>query len=80
MVCMKCRGGCGLCCGFVGGGEKVLKRLKLVVEEFVYVILEGEVFGGCEGCGVLVSFCLGGRKSCKELRKEKWYLWKVCWL
>lgn len=74
---MKRRGGRGPRRGPAGGGEKALKRLKLAVEEFVHATSEGEAPGGCEGRGAPVSFRPGGRKSRKELRKEKRHLRKA---
>nr|XP_003941889.2 LOW QUALITY PROTEIN: nucleolar MIF4G domain-containing protein 1 [Saimiri boliviensis boliviensis] len=74
---MKRRGCRGSRRGPGGGGEKVLKRLKLAVEEFVQATSEGEAPVSCEGRGAPVRFRPGGRKSRKELRKEKRHLRKA---
>ncbi|XP_008591544.1 PREDICTED: nucleolar MIF4G domain-containing protein 1-like [Galeopterus variegatus] len=74
---MKLRGGQGPRRGPGGGGEGSLKRLKLAVEEFVQATSEEKAPGGCEGRGGPVGFRPGGRKSRKELRKEKRHLKKA---
>ncbi|XP_037591874.1 nucleolar MIF4G domain-containing protein 1 [Cebus imitator] len=77
VVRMKRRGCRGSRRGPGGGGQKVLKRLKLAVEEFVQATSEGEAPGSCGGRGAPVRFRPGGRKSRKELRKEKRHLRKA---
>ncbi|XP_064223567.1 nucleolar MIF4G domain-containing protein 1 isoform X2 [Aotus nancymaae] len=77
VVRMKHRGCRGSRRGPGGGGEKVLKRLKLAVEEFVQATSEGEAPVSCRGRGAQVRFRPGGRKSRKELRKEKRHLRKA---
>ncbi|XP_009001011.1 nucleolar MIF4G domain-containing protein 1 isoform X2 [Callithrix jacchus] len=77
VVRMKRRGCRGSRRGPGGGGEKVLKRLKLAVEEFVQATSEGEAPVSCGGRGAPVRFRPGGRKSRKELRKEKRHLRKA---
>ncbi|KAL0618583.1 Nucleolar MIF4G domain-containing protein 1 [Plecturocebus cupreus] len=77
VVRMKRRGCRGSRRGPGGGGEKVLKRLKLAVEEFVQATSEGEAPVSCWGRGAPVRFRPGGRKSRKQLRKEKRHLRKA---
>nr|XP_031311675.1 nucleolar MIF4G domain-containing protein 1 isoform X5 [Camelus dromedarius] len=60
-----------------GGGEGALKRLKLAVEEFVQATSERETPGGCEGRRAQGRRRPGGRKSRRELRKEKRHLKKA---
>ncbi|XP_012933505.1 nucleolar MIF4G domain-containing protein 1 isoform X2 [Heterocephalus glaber] len=59
------------------GGEGALKRLKLAVEGFVRATSEAEAPGGFEGRGAAVSSRPIGRKSRKELRREKRQLRKA---
>ncbi|XP_023081163.2 nucleolar MIF4G domain-containing protein 1 [Piliocolobus tephrosceles] len=77
VVPMKRKVGRGPHRGPGGGGEKALKRLKLAVKEFVHATSEGEAPKGCGGRGDPVRFRPGGRKSRKELRKEKRHLRKA---
>ncbi|KAL4826884.1 hypothetical protein H8958_012233 [Nasalis larvatus] len=77
VVRMKRKVGRGPRRGPGGGGEKALKRLKLAVKEFVHATSEGEAPEGCGGPGDPVRFRPGGRKSRKELRKEKRHLRKA---
>ncbi|XP_010366460.1 nucleolar MIF4G domain-containing protein 1 [Rhinopithecus roxellana] len=77
VVRMKRKVGRGPRRGPGGGGDKALKRLKLAVKEFVHATSEGEAPEACGGPGAPVRFRPGGRKSRKELRKEKRHLRKA---
>ncbi|XP_042639328.1 nucleolar MIF4G domain-containing protein 1 [Orycteropus afer afer] len=83
---MKRKGGRGPHRGHGGGGKGAMKRLKLVVEEFVQATPEVEAPEGfkgplpgsqAEGRGVPSGFRPGRKKSRKELKKEKRHLRKV---
>ncbi|XP_062955499.1 nucleolar MIF4G domain-containing protein 1 [Cynocephalus volans] len=74
---MKRRGGQGPRRGPGAAGEGSLKRLKLAVEEFVQATSEEKAPGSCEGRGGPMGFRPGGRRSRKELRKEKRHLRKA---
>ncbi|KAM9592260.1 nucleolar MIF4G domain-containing protein 1 isoform 2-T2 [Trichechus inunguis] len=83
---MKRKGGRGPHRGHGGGGKGAMKRLKLVVEEFVQTTCEGEAPGGfkgplpgsrAEGRGGPSGFRPGGKRSRKELKKEKRQLRKA---
>ncbi|KFO37302.1 Nucleolar MIF4G domain-containing protein 1 [Fukomys damarensis] len=59
------------------GGKGSLKRLKLAVEGFVQATSEGQPPGGFEGRGAAVRSRPLGKKSRKELRREKRQLRKA---
>ncbi|XP_030878488.1 nucleolar MIF4G domain-containing protein 1-like [Leptonychotes weddellii] len=60
-----------------GGTDGALQRLKLVVKEFVQASSEGEIPGGPAGPRTGGRVRPGGRKSRRELRKEKRHLKKA---